>query len=73
MSDSFSAHYDGRVIIPDQPVSLPVGQKLYLRVEETKEPAGQFADLAQFAADLPDSPGDLSSQHDHYLYGTQKK
>jgi hypothetical protein len=73
MSDSFSAHYDGRVIIPDQPLSLPIGQKLQLRVEDMDKQTGQFADLAQFAADLPDSPGDLSSQHDHYLYGTPKK
>jgi hypothetical protein len=72
MSTVFSAHYDGRVIVPDQPVSLPVGQKLHVRVEAPAE-QGQFADLARFAADLPDSPGDLSTQHDHYLYGTPKR
>jgi hypothetical protein len=73
MSETFSAHFDGRVIIPDQPVSLPIGQKLQLRVEVTTDQPNQFADLAQFAADLPNSPGDLSTQHDHYLYGTTKK
>lgn len=73
MSTTFSGHYDGRVIIPDQPVALPIGQKLQLRVETPGNEAGQFADLAKFAADLPDSPGDLSAQHDHYLYGTPKK
>ena len=73
MSTDFSAHYDGRVIIPDQPLSLPIGEKLHVRVEALAPQAGQFADLAQFAADLPDSPGDLSVQHDHYLYGTPKR
>ena len=73
MSTVFSGHYDGRVIVPDQPVSLPVGEKLQLRVELTNEQSGQFADLTRFAADLPDSPGDLSIQHDHYLYGTPKR
>ncbi len=75
MSTVFSGHFDGKVIIPDEAVSLPVGEKLQLRVETVaaKPPVsgpGQFADLKQFAADLPESPGDLSSQHDHYLYGT---
>lgn len=70
MSTSFSAHFDGRVIIPDQPVSLPVGQQLQISVEAVP---GQFSDLKQFAADFADSPGDLSVQHDHYLYGTTKR
>lgn len=73
MSTSFSAHFDGNVIIPDQPMSLPIGQKLQLRVETILAPPAQFADLASFAADLPESPGDLSTQHDHYLYGTPKR
>ncbi len=73
MSTFFSGHFDGRVIVPDQPISLPVGEKLQLRVELTNEQSGQFADLTRFAVDLPDSPGDLSIQHDHYLYGTPKR
>jgi hypothetical protein len=73
MSIDFSAHYDGHVIVPDQPVSLPVGQKLQVRVETPAEQPGQFAGLADFASDLPNSPGDLSAQHDHYLYGTTKR
>jgi hypothetical protein len=73
MAMSFSAHFDGRVIVPDQPLALPIGEKLQVRVESSGVPSGQFADLAQFAADLPDSPGDLSAQHDHYLYGAPKR
>ena len=73
MSTSFSAHFDGRVIVPDEPVSLPVGQKLQLRVESASTEQGQFADLTKFAADISDSPRDLSEQHDHYLYGTPKQ
>jgi hypothetical protein len=73
MSTVFSGHFDGKVIVPDQPLSLPIGEKLQVRVEEASGGKGQFAALAQFAADLPDSPGDLSAQHDHYLYGTPKR
>ena len=73
MTIQFSAHFDGQVIVPDQPISLPVGQKLQLRVERLAGEGGQFANLAEFAAELPDSPGDLSTQHDHYLYGVPKR
>jgi hypothetical protein len=73
MSTVFSAHFDGRVIVPDEPLSLPIGERLQLRVETPSAQAGQFANLANFSADLPDSPGDLSTQHDHYLYGTPKR
>ncbi len=73
MSTVFSGHFDGKVIIPDQAVSLPVGEKLQLRAEVVSEQVGQFAELSNFASDLSDSPGDLSQQHDHYLYGTPKQ
>jgi hypothetical protein len=73
MSTIFSGHYDGRVIVPDGPLSLPIGEKIQLRVETLPDEPGPFADLAKFAADLPDSPGDLSLEHDHYLYGTPKR
>jgi hypothetical protein len=73
MSTVFSGHFDGRVIVPDEPVSLPVGQRLSVRVESSDRQAGQFSDLANFATDLPGSPGDLATQHDHYLYGTPRQ
>lgn len=68
MSTVFSGHFDGRVIVPDQPLQLPIGEKLQLQAEPITKREGQFAELAKFAADLPDSPGDLSRRHDHYLY-----
>jgi hypothetical protein len=73
MTIEISAFFDGQVIVPDQPLALPVGQKLQLKVEPIFSKPGQFADLAKFAADLPESPGDLSAQHDHYLYGSPKR
>ncbi len=73
MSIIISAHYDGRVIVPDKPLSLPIGEKLQLRVESASTAAGQFAELGRFGADLEGSPGDLAAEHDHYLYGTPKQ
>lgn len=68
-----TAHFDGKVIVPDEPVQLPVGQPLRVQVEATEPSQPRFADLLGFAADLPDAPPDLAAQHDHYLYGVPKK
>lgn len=71
MTKTIVAHYDGQVIVPDEPVQLPVGQTLRIQVEIVDEALAPFADLLQFAADLPDAPTDLSTQHDHYLDGSR--
>ena len=73
MSQTITAHFDGKVLIPDEPVQFPIGQPLRLSVEISETPAARFADLLQFAADLPDAPADLAAQHDHYLYGSPKQ
>lgn len=72
MTRMITAHFDGKVIIPDEPVQLPVGQplRLHLELADTLQP---FEDLLRFAADLPDAPPDLAAQHDHYLYGSPKR
>jgi hypothetical protein len=35
-----SGHFDGKVIIPDEPVNLPVNQRLRIDIEVTQLPAG---------------------------------
>ena len=73
MTRSLTAHFDGKVIIPDEPVELPVGQRLRLHVELAEPALPRFADLLRFEADLPDASPDLAAQHDHYLYGSPKR
>jgi hypothetical protein len=75
---AINAHYDGRVIIPDQPVDLPPNQALIVRIEAKNVdelPAREFALawLAANASDSPELPSDLSHQHDHFLYGVPKR
>jgi hypothetical protein len=70
MTQTIAAHFDGKVIVPDELVQLPVGQPLRIRLELADSPSPRFADLLDFAADLPDAPPDLAAQHDHYLYGS---
>jgi hypothetical protein len=72
MTKSIAAHFDGKVIVPDEPVELPVGQSLRVYLE-LRNSSSAFADLLQFEADLPDAPTDLAAQHDHYLYGAPKR
>ena len=72
MPNSIAAHFDGRAIVPDEPLDLPTGQRLRVQIEAeaASSKPGAFADLLELAADLPDAPADLAAQHDHYLYGT---
>ena len=73
MTRSLTAHFDGKVIVPDEPVQLPVGQRLRLHLELAEPDSPRFADFLRFEADLPDAPPDLAAQHDHYLYGSPKR
>ena len=75
---AINAHYDGKVIVPDEPLELPPNQALIVRIEpvpaivsSTEESA--LAWLAENAADTPALPTDLSHHHDHYLYGAPKR
>jgi hypothetical protein len=76
-SMTVNAHFDGKVIIPDEPLDLPPNQALILQIERVglREPAEEPA-LAWLAANAVDNDGlstDLADQHDHYLYGSPKK
>jgi hypothetical protein len=75
---TLTAHFDGKVLIPDEPVKLPVNCALTVQVE----PVGQtpltdrpLQRLVQLAKRFPvtDGPSDGAAQHDHYLYGLPKK
>lgn len=68
-------HFDGKVIVPDEPLNLRPNQPVIIQIEplggDTEESA-----LAWIAANAVDSdalPTDLADQHDHYLYGRPKK
>ena len=71
------AHFDGKAIIPDEPLDMPPNQALILQIErvEPREPAEESA-LAWLAANAVENdalPTDLADQHDHYLYGSLTK
>ena len=68
-----NAHFDGKAIIPDEPLDLPPNQALIVRIEsvEARETADESA-LAWLAANAVENdalPADLADRHAHYLYG----
>jgi hypothetical protein len=72
------AHFDGKVIVPDEAVDLPKDQPLIVQIKlakSTKKPKKQSALdwIAKNAVADDPLPADLSYQLDHYLYGTPKK
>jgi hypothetical protein len=72
-----NAHFDGKAIIPDEPLDMPPNQALILQIErvEPRETAEESA-LAWLAANAVEDdalPTDLADQHDHYLYGSPAK
>ena len=68
-----SAHFDGKVLIPDKPLNLPTNQALILHIEAVADAdsSAQESSLSWIAANAVDSealPTDLSDRHDLYLY-----
>ena len=72
-----NAHFDGKAIIPDEPLDLPPNQALILQIEPVGPPAtAEESVLAWLAANAVEDdalPTDLADQHDHYLYGSPTK
>lgn len=69
-----SAHFDGKVIVPDEPLDLPPNQALILQIQPVRE--AEESVLSWLAANAVDSealPADLADRHDHYLYGCSSR
>jgi hypothetical protein len=61
-----TAHFDGRVFVPDGPVDLPVGQRVRIVEEPSDTPPVTDPFLAVaglFQSTVPDA----AERHDHYL------
>lgn len=80
---AIKGHFDGKVLVPDEPLDLKPGQRLVMHIlpDGNDQPAApakiQPGDslrwMIENAIDDPSLPTDGSYQHDHYLYGTPKK
>ena len=85
MIHNVDAIYDHGVLRPIEPLALPEGARVHLRVEEDKEavrlaenpPEGELPTLLErmkdFVGTVDNLPADSSINLDHYLYGTPKR
>ena len=64
MTSTFRARYDGKALIPDEPVDIPLGRRLMIRVEPASErPAGvSGASIARFFGVMSDEDADAISR-----------
>lgn len=77
----FTAHADGKVLVPDEPVDLPQGQRFVVTIEPVErqnaagsKPPNWLETARRLAEQMPDDlPEDLAEQHDHYIHGTPKR
>jgi hypothetical protein len=75
---AFKAKFDGKVLIPNEPVNLPRNQELFVRIETAEgKPTGDQQSFLEWveknAVDDPSLPTDLSANLHHYLYGVPKR
>jgi len=77
---SFLAHFDGKHLLPSEPVDLPTDKPLRVTVEELAAPAdapplnlAEWVDSIVTETGLVEGPEDWAAQHDHYLYGAPKE
>ena len=73
-----NAHFDGRSLVPDEPLDLPRNQRVIVHIERVTGPSELVTEptlewLAANAVEDDDLPSDLADQHDHYLYGRLTK
>jgi len=69
------AHFDGKVIVPDEPLDLRPNQSLRIHIEplEGETEGSALAWIAAHAVESDALPADLADQDDHYLYGRPKQ
>jgi hypothetical protein len=81
MTEKVRAVFDGKVFYPEEPVELEINGHYLLKIEPAKKKEAieksknAESDSAFDIASLAVVTGiaDLSTEHDHYLYGTPKR
>ncbi len=70
MLKTLFATYDGQVFTPEENINLQPNERYLIKIELNPK-QNIFQKISARAKDLGIS--DLANQHDHYLYGTEKK
>lgn len=71
----FNAHFDGKVLMPDEPVNLPVGTRLHVTIDAEPDSGavdGVLERLSRLAESCAvEGPPDLARRHDYYAHANQ--
>lgn len=75
MSQTLTAVFDGRVLLPDSPLNLEPNTRYVITIQATAQPdtENNAWDVLEAMTGTIEAPSDWSSEHDHYLYGTTKQ
>jgi hypothetical protein len=71
------ARFDGKVLIPEEPIDLPLNCSLEVCVSAVSDTNDKpLLELLRQLDSIPSNsawPQDGAAQHDHYLYGADKR
>ena len=75
MSKTLTAVFDGDVLRPDSSLDLKPNTRYVITIESVEQSvaSGDAWDVLEAMTGTVEAPGDWSSEHDHYLYGTPKR
>jgi hypothetical protein len=68
MPQDLTAHFDGKVIVPDKPLQLPPGQRLRVQIETIEADEYPLTQIGNLATDMGVS--DLADGHRQYARPT---
>ena len=75
MTTTLTAIFDGKTLVPEQPVDLKVKCRYRVRIEEeiVQKPNQDPLDVIESLIGTCPGPEDLALNHDHYLHGLPKR
>jgi len=75
MVQSIIVTYDGQVLKPEQPLNLEADKQYRITITPTAAlgEAGDAWDVLDALAGTVNAPSDWAAEHDHYLYGADKR
>ena len=56
MTTTLRVHFDGRVLVPEQPVDLPIGQSVEIRIQDFAPPTIANKTVAALLAIMSEEP-----------------
>lgn len=68
MSQNLTAHFDGKAIVPDEPLQLAPGQRLRVQIETIESDEYPLTQIGTLATDMGVS--DLAQRHNEYARPT---